>query len=168
MLRYKTGDLFANLPQNKNVIIPHIVNTFGAWGAGFVVPLGKKLPLAKLSYLRWFGKPDASDPPFSLGSTQFVDVGGKVVVANMLAQSGLVSSDNLKPIKYAALMRCMEAVFSFAKTDNCQVIAPLFGSALAGGNWDFIEELINEIWIPHIEVTIFQLPGQELRTSTKD
>jgi len=48
-----------------------------------------------------------------------------------------------------------------------QIHAPLFGSGLAGGNWDFIEELINEIWDGY-DITVWQLAGQELREPTDE
>ena len=42
-------DWFDNIP-NGEVIIPHICNNVGGWGAGFVVPLGRHYPDAKKSY----------------------------------------------------------------------------------------------------------------------
>jgi hypothetical protein len=39
-----------------------------------------------------------------------------------------------------------------------EIHAPKFGAGLACGNWDFIEELINECWIGRgIPVTIYEL-----------
>jgi hypothetical protein len=47
----------------------------------------------------------------------------------------------------------MNQVKSFAKnlqanneTNKVEIHAPKFGSGLAGGNWNFISELINDVW----------------------
>jgi len=56
-----------------------------------------------------------------------------------------------------------------ALTNNptlASVHCPLFGSGLAGGNWDFIEQILIEAFIDNgIPVTVYQMPGQELRPS---
>lgn len=190
-LKYVTGDLFAGVTDSGSdaAIITHVCNDKGGWGSGFVVPLGKNYPLARRKYL------ENCPSELALGHTQIVQVRhgndddqyvfpkyqgekaqlwleeGKQValtyVANMVAQHGTISPANLKPIKYRALANCMHEVAWFIKhsDEEVKIHAPLFGSALAGGNWDFIEELIQEIWSP-FDVTIYQLPGQELRPIT--
>jgi hypothetical protein len=35
---------------------------------------------------------------------------------------------------------------NFDKDSRVQIHAPKFGCGLAGGNWNFISELINDIW----------------------
>jgi hypothetical protein len=150
MLTYRKGDLFDNLPESGTIIIPHIVNNIGAWGSGFVVPLGKKFPAARSSYLEM--------PHHFLGDTQTIrcEINPNLVVyvANMCAQNGIVSKDNPKPISYSALVKCMGYVADIGK--GCPLICPKFGSDRAKGNWSFIEELINEIW-GDFDVTIFEL-----------
>jgi hypothetical protein len=45
---------------------------------------------------------------------------------------------------------------NFDKENTVQIHAPKFGSGLAGGNWNFIEELIKDIWL-NIPVMIYSL-----------
>ncbi len=162
MIHYISGDLFSHIPQDKSVIIPHIVNDVGAWGAGFVIPLARHFPLAKQKYLKWSQGIDLK--PFRLGQVQYVLVkdnpNNRIWVANMVSQSGIVNIQNTKPIRYAALVKCMESVkdaaYNISPTENvCQILAPKFGAGLAQGNWLFIEELINEIW-DDLDVTVFE------------
>ena len=45
-----------------------------------------------------------------------------------------------------------------------EIRCPMFGSGLAGGNWAFIEELIDEIWIGdyNVPVTVCALSDKDL------
>ena len=93
----------------------------------------------------------------NLGECSFQKVDKDIFVANMVAQKGLISKNNPKPIKYWALAKCMLQVGKWAITNNCNIIAPKFGSLRAKGNWSFIEELIEEIWLDSgINVTIYE------------
>lgn len=136
------------------VIIPHIVNNKGYWGSGVVIPIGNEWPQAKQRYLSDWKKE-------KLGYNQYINIiqNGNIcyTVVNMFAQDGISSKSTgdrkdvvSKPLKYAHLIRCMEAVSDLGD----HIVCPKFGSLRAGGNWDFIEELIEELWCPHKEVTV--------------
>ena len=164
MINYVNGDLFAAVKTEKRRYgIPHIVNNIGAWGSGFVIPLGKSVPLAKARY--------KADCPV-LGEVQVVPIiepgewahtKDLSLVFNMCAQNGISGRStgpedkvNSKPIKYEALVKCMATVRQVLKTHEIDVIyAAKFGSFRAGGNWSFIEELIEEMW-SDFDVTIFE------------
>ena len=161
MIQYKVGNLFELYPKEvmDDLFIPHICNNVGGWGSGFVVPLAKQWPETRQAYI--------SLPNYKLGETQFVRVtgkpsdypapGGNIWVCNMIAQNHTISPENPKPIKYAALAQCMQRVAEACRQKTSpEIHAPMFGSGLAGGNWDFIEELIQEIW-NGIPTTIYKL-----------
>lgn len=170
-ITYLLGDLFEYVPaklksDGKNVLIPHVVNDVGAFGAGFVLPLGKKYPAAKDAYLTWGDRAKAcegDDPrgvsPFSQGNTEALCVAEKtetspaIFVAHMCAQT----LGGPRPLNYSHLVTCMQEVArSFGA---CEIHAPMFGSGLAGGDWNFIEDLIEDIWLAErIPVTIHYLP----------
>lgn len=167
-MRTINGDCIDVALKKRNVIIPHVTNDIGAWGSGFVLALSKKWPMSlrdrspEFEYKR--------DPRArSLGITQLVksESSGEnalLYVANMCSQKGISSKSvhssterNEKPIKYVSLMTCMQTVAEFAKEKNLGIVCPKFGSDRAGGNWDFITELIEEIW-DGIDVTVCCLP----------
>jgi hypothetical protein len=160
-IKYVMGDLFAhfpaNLPEGRKAVIAHIVNNQRAWGAGFVVPLGKKYPKAQESYLsRWS---DDNSRSLDKGQVDYVRVSEDppIFVANMCAQT----LGGKRPLDYDALVSCMRNVGDQAESnrENYQIHAPMFGSGLAGGNWDFIVNLIEDIWLARkLEVTIYWLP----------
>jgi hypothetical protein len=170
-IKYIEGDLFAPIQAstaNETIVIAHVVNDKGAWGAGFVVPLGRAYPKAKEDYHDWHdGKiPSlslpATDPLFNLGVTMFSEVQKHqtplVYVAHMMAQT----LGGRRPLFYNHLARCMDSVAHFALGySNPKIVSPMFGSDLAGGNWSFIEELITDCWLKRkLPVTIHYLPGR--------
>jgi len=165
-ITYKVGDMFGLLPygQQKPIILPHVCNDIGGWGAGFVIPLARKWPKAREVYLDAFEWKPAAWKAVTIGDHQLVEVepknenNGGIWVVNMVAQSGLRGADNTRPLRYNALVKCMESVKEIGdKLEKPEIHAPKFGSDLAGGNWDFISELITDIWLPYFSVTIYSL-----------
>lgn len=163
-INYIEGDLFEAVRDRKYdgaVVIPHVCNSKGGFGAGFVVPLANAYPEVKSQYLRWFDQKKKSSVletgEFSLGHVQFVRVGENVWVANMIAQT----LGGHRPLSYKYLGRCMERVFSFVtatmRLKDPKFVCPMFGSGLAGGNWCFIEELIEDHW-GSIPIDVHYLP----------
>ena len=151
-IKYISGDLFDNIPDG-NVILPHVCNSIGAFGSGFVLPLASHFPVVKKEYLEW----SRSGNDFKLGETQFVQVKENLVVANMIAQT----LGGTRPLFYNHLVNCMETVYNYCDHQDLkpQIIAPLFGSKLAGGDFNFIEKLIEDCWLRRdIDVTICYLP----------
>jgi O-acetyl-ADP-ribose deacetylase (regulator of RNase III) len=154
-INYITGD--ATEPQGEGMkMIIHICNSLGAWGSGFVVPLGEKYPLAKERYLDLKNDPDG----YILGETQIVPVQEDIIVANMIAQFTIGGRQN--KIDYVALGNCLRSVRQAAKTFNASIHAPRFGAGLAGAPWSDMEEAIYSILIiENIPVTIYDLPKGE-------
>lgn len=167
-VKYVEGDLFAaNGKLNGTLVVPHVCNDAGAWGAGFVVPLGRNFPTTQERYRKWYGgspPPEATYPGglnFGLGKTQNIEVHAdqpRVIVANMIAQH---MTGGVRPLRYNALAACMDQVVGeFDKYDHPEIHAPMFGSALAGGDWNFIEQLVTDCWLRRdVDVTIYYLPG---------
>lgn len=162
MIKYKQGDLFDHVEEFSGyTIIPHIVNNLGIWGSGFVIPLGKKFPSSKKMYLKHWES-------FKLGQTLLVKC-GDVYVAHMFAQEGISSlstgpqsSVNSKPIRYVALVNCLQEIRNVVDSSKvpCRIVAPKFGSLRSGGDWTVIEALIEEIWTD-LDVTIIEF-GERL------
>lgn len=152
------GDIFdyikSYIHQGNNgfsVIVPHVCNNINLFGAGFASAVAKHYPIVKENY-HLLGSKNV------LGYVQFVEAdrsvshGHKLIFANMIAQNGVISQSNSKPLSYFALTQCMSTVSGFIKktfdpTENkIQIHCPKFGCGLAGGNWLLIEELIGDIW----------------------
>lgn len=152
-------DLQTTSPKEV-VVIVHLCNNKNKWGKGFVLALSKKWKEPEQRY-RDFCRDNSKVP--ILGSTCFAKVDTFLVVANMIGQDGTVSPENPKPIKYKALANCMADVRAYiemiqSQTSNPVVIhCPKFGSGLSGGCWDFVLELIREIWLEAgIDVVVYE------------
>jgi len=132
---------YPQVKETENVIIPHITNNIGAWGAGFVIALSKRWKEPEAMYRELYKS-------YALGSTMFVQVEKNITVANMTAQNDIISNtsrDN-PPIDYVALEKTLKTVYNKAKLMNASVHMPKIGSGLAGGDWSLIEKIIDEIF----------------------
>lgn len=159
-IKYVEGDLFQHVPDDslQTIVLTHVCNDKGAMGSGFVIPLAKHYPRAKESYLEW-AHSNEPEMPFQQGEVQFVEVRKDplplIFVANMVAQT----LGGPHPLSYDSLEKCMEKVANFAERFQARIVAPLFGSGLAGGSWPKIEHMICQQWIPRgIPVTVYYLP----------
>lgn len=164
MIKYVQGDLFDMV--EPRVIIPHVCNNENKWGCGFVVPLTDNYLLARTAFDDWatkgywvdIGEHSYSLVPYKLGHTQLVNVDNGVWVANMIAQVFYVTDGSIRqtrPLYYNKLADCMEQTAQWARGLGCRILAPRFGSVLAGGNWEFVECLIQDIW-GDLDVTIVE------------
>lgn len=157
--------------KNEFVIIPHCCNNCvpGVMGAGVALSLRKKWPAVYDSY-----KTMEDERPNGLKDRLGEICWAKIpednlVVINMIGQDGVCSTENLKPVKYWALMKCMDAIrihimdsLSRGAQDSYVIHTCKFGSDLAGGNWDFILELIKELWIDYgLDVVIYEFEPDE-------
>lgn len=151
------GDITNPVKRRKKdvIIIPHVCNNIGKFGAGVAKSIAYKWPNVKEEYL--------NKSLYKMGTTQFVFAEEGIFVANMIAQYRIKTFNNLKPIRYEALIKTMISVGD--KWDEYQglgyetfIHCPKFGSEHAGGNWNFIKELIQEIWVNQgIDVTVYLL-----------
>jgi len=148
--------------ENEIVVIPHVCNNIRGWGKGFVLALDKISPEPKKIYQQHLEQ--FRDPRNSLGEVCTATIDEKTYVANMIAQNGVVGPDNKRPLKYWALVKCMQTVLGDVggriqgiHEKPFAIHCPKFGSALAKGNWTFIEELIEELWIDKgFDVTVYE------------
>jgi hypothetical protein len=161
-----TNDIFSVISERVKadnngctVIVPHVCNNVDAFGAGFAGQVASNFPTVKADY-HMLGKTFLKN---NLGYTQFLKVyeqpkyRHRLIFANMIAQNGIVSPQNPRPLNYLALAKCMVGISKFIaeqtdflnKNENVEIHAPKFGSGLAGGNWNFIGNLIEDIWTPY-------------------
>jgi len=145
-IKYIKGDATNPITKN-NVIIPHICNNIGMWGAGFVLALSNKWPNTRKEYLKWYqtlldGKDN--DNVFELGNVQYVNVDyvNNIFVLNMIAQNNIKNKFNQNPIDYEALDKCLKKLSVSILGLNYEVHMPKIGTGLAGGDWNIIEEII--------------------------
>ncbi len=166
-VEYVVGD--ATEPRGVgHRIVVHVCNDVGGWGAGFVLALSRRWPEPEAAYARWYAgrhdviRADAPDPPFALGSVQFVPVGGGITVANLIGQRDIVpDADGRPPVRYDAIEVGLTAVASYAgaSTPPATVHMPRIGSGLAGGRWEEVAAVVDRTLIAAgVATTVYDLP----------
>jgi O-acetyl-ADP-ribose deacetylase (regulator of RNase III) len=129
----------------RPLVVAHVVNDDGRWGAGFTGALSRRWPHVEDSYRRWVSGFPAARPRLMLGDVQVAEAEAGVWVANMVAQHGNGYSINgVPPIRYAALRRCLALVAEAASTNGLSVHLPRIGYGLAGGRWEWAETIIRD------------------------
>lgn len=148
--------------NGSSVIVPHVCNNIDLFGAGFAGAINQNYPIVKENY-HLLGKSFLRSNP---GYVQYVKVledknyGHSLIFANMIAQNGTICESNPRPLNYVHLVYSMLDIRKFISSkfqdQKVEIHAPKFGCGLAGGNWYFIQELINDIWINQ-DITIYQI-----------
>ncbi len=147
--------------QGATVIIPHVCNNVGVFGGGFAAQVGDKFPIVKENFQLLGNK-------IPLGKVQYVKIATEniyrheIIMANMVAQNGIISAKNRRPLNYEYLVKSMCTVREFIQNLNnvndnqTEIHCPKFGSGLAGGEWKLIENLIEDIWY-NIPVFVYSI-----------
>lgn len=156
-------DLFSSVEKRiscghmgATVFVPHVCNNLDLFGAGFASQTANHYPDVKINY-HLLGKTFLKN---NLGHAQIVKIKEdqkyrhKLYFVNMIAQNGIKGSNNPRPLNYAALVKSMVQLSHFIqnntgylnKSEQIEIHAPKFGSGLSGGNWNFISDLVDDIW----------------------
>jgi len=153
-IQYVKGDA-TNPIYSKNRFIVHVCNDIGLWGKGFVLAVSKKWPEPEAAYHSLA----ASGLPMLLGEIQTVPVQPSLWVINLIAQRGVRSVSNPKPIKYWALEKALkELAADYAISMDASIHMPRIGCGLGGGRWSEIEPIINETLIKQgLDVVVYDL-----------
>lgn len=153
-------DIIKQRVNDKNtgcsIFVPHVCNNIDLFGAGFAAQVADKYPTVKANY-HMLGK---SFLQKNMGYSQILEVyeesvyKHKLFFVNMIAQNGIKNSSNIRPINYLALVKAMNSLSMFISnyikdsnsSERVEIHCPKFGSGLAGGDWNFISFLIDDIW----------------------
>ncbi len=152
-IHYVTGD--ATNPRGEGVkFIVHICNDDKQWGSGFVMSLSRRWSEPKREYMKHMQQGG------KLGQISFAEVivNPEIWVMNMIAQQGVRGKNNHTPIRYGALQTCLFKASQKIKKHRATVHMPRIGCDRAGGNWQKVEQIIEET-LGEFEVFVYDLPG---------
>lgn len=142
--------------NGATIFVPHVCNNIDLFDAGFAGQVAKEYPSVKMDY-HLLGKNFLLS---NFGYSQVIKVfeepqyRHKLFFVNMIAQNGIRNYSNPRPLNYFALGQSMHKISQYihtntgflSKNEKIEIHCPKFGSGLAGGNWNFISELIKDIW----------------------
>jgi hypothetical protein len=143
-------------------VIAHCCNDVGIMNSGVALGLRLRWPTIKMIYLS----------NTRLGQTSFAwveDEGSlikvpRIIVANMIGQHCLTKHKGRAPIRYIALAHAMERVAENIMglqltypNIKFSIHIPRIGSRRAGGNFDFVMELVQEAWLDRgLDVILYE------------
>lgn len=136
--------------------IAHGVNCQGKMGSGVAKALFLIWPEVREKYLKYYRANLAlaiNGTEDFLGTVQFVPCDGKTVL-NMFTQN-FYGYDGKLYLSYDAVRACFQAIVDQGLIKKLAI--PRIGSKLAGGDWDKIKEIINEVTKDKIEVTVYYI-----------
>lgn len=161
------GNVCEPIGDGKKIIV-HCCNDIGVMGSGVAGALRKKWPTVGEDYEDWHN--DWIKKPFVLGQIQFVKVEEDIVVCNLIGQRGIggetIDGEFVPPVKYESLREGFLRVRGSIKKapNSVSLHLPMLGSALAGGDWVSIYELIRDVFDElDIECTIYAFDDVNLK-----
>jgi len=143
-IHYLTGDATQPIGEG-NKILCHICNNENKWGRGFVLAISKRWKQPEISYRLKKGN-------LTLGNVDFIRVENDIIVANMIAQDGIVQKDNQPLVNYGALRICLTSVNDMAFQTQSTIHMPRIGCGLGRGDWNVIEKIITEVMSTNVYV----------------
>lgn len=156
MIKHINGDI---LNANENIIVQQ-VNCHGVMGAGLAKQLAQRYPVIVSPY-----KKLCFDKGMNcLGDAQLIQVsalGPKSShkhVANLFGQKHYGRNSNVIYTDYKAFTEGLSLIKQYAGQHEFSVAIPYgIGCGLANGNWNVIEDIINNVFSnTNIDVTIYK------------
>jgi O-acetyl-ADP-ribose deacetylase (regulator of RNase III) len=122
-------------------IIVHGCNCFGSFGAGIALAIKNRYPVAYKVY-RYVYETDG----LKLGEICSAEVEPSKYIVNANTQRNTGAG---RQISYDAIVKCFEEVNNLAKIIRAEqgtldIVFPMIGAGLGGGNWNIIEKIIDE------------------------
>lgn len=146
MVKYVKGDLF----ETHCDIIAHGVNCRGIMGSGVARTIKEKYYKAYNAY-----RDKYEEDGWWLGEIQPVSQNDGKYVVNCSTQNYYMPRD-IVHADYDAIEKCMFKLKMFAKEKNLSIAIPKIGAGLAGGDWNIIEDILNEVFNDY-DITVYYL-----------
>lgn len=156
------GDILYHSIEKSRVICFLLNNASKRWGGGIAKKLAENYPDVSQGYSDWI-----SEIPFDnrLGEVFLRQVEDGPVLAGLIGQHGFGRSTTPR-IRYKALAQCLEKVGEFAQNKSLSVHLPKIGTGAAKGDWDTIEEIIDNSLVKRgLKVVIYTQPPKRKQLS---
>ena len=124
-------------------IIVHGCNCWGVMGAGIAAQVRSRYPTAYEVYMK-----KHSTDGLKLGEITSAEVAPNKIIVN--ANTQFNCGGDRRYVNYEAVAECFEAVKMLARLmegaghPKLDIVFPMIGAGLAGGNWTIIETIILE------------------------
>jgi len=158
MIVYKHGDLL----ESDEKIIVHGCNAAGGFGSGFAGQVAKKYPEVRDCYVRDYFEHIYSNQDKTQFLGQWVSCRTKDdrTIINLITQEKYGPPELGPYVSYPAIYKGLTNIMRYyydLERPNHNIIAmPKIGAGLAGGNWEIIEKIINDV-SGNFEIRVYTL-----------
>ena len=165
IIRYVHGNILEPKNGGHRIICQMVNDRAIKWGGGVARKVASKFPEAAAHYSKEILRVPQSQ---RLGAVVFSQANSDLEVASIVAQKGFGPS--LFPrIRYAALERGLEQVAQRAIELNASVHMPRIGTGAAGGEWETVQEMIDEVMVrAGLAVTVYDPPPKRVQLELFD
>lgn len=145
----------ADITTTELKYIAQGVNCQNVMGAGVAKAIYEKYPDVKKQYHEFYYI--AYSKQSLLGKSNAVRTDKKVIF-NCFTQFdfGNAYKNKKRYVNYSAIVKCFEYLMYYIEEDEILAI-PKIGCGLAGGDWDFVEQLINDTVGNILEIWVYEV-----------
>jgi O-acetyl-ADP-ribose deacetylase (regulator of RNase III) len=143
--RYIKGDI----TETELEYIAHGCNAQNVMGSGVAKALFTKWPEVKSYYHNYCNRVYVE-----LGDVNNVGLHDKTIF-NCFTQE-FYGYDNKRYVNYAAIVKCFSAILDYTSSED-KLAIPKIGCGLANGDWNIVEQLINDTVGDDLEVWVYEL-----------
>lgn len=135
-----------NILDTKTDVIAHIVNCWHVMGAGVALALRNKWPEVFEADLDTMKGDENKLGKFSIACIPMIEEDRDLFILNNYAQYNYGTEK--RQLNYEFLYQCLEKNLNFLKNNNLRSISYPYGMGcgLAGGNWEIVYKMIEEIY----------------------
>ena len=147
--KYIKGDI----TQTELKYIAHGVNCQNKMGSGVAKALYQKFPEVKTTYhdyFKYFEKVKVGD--------WCIAVSGDKEIYNLFTQYNY-GYDGKRYVNYSAIVECFKSLVISGVEGPIAI--PKIGCGLAGGDWNIVEQLINDTVGDDLEIWVYELDGSK-------
>lgn len=141
MIKYVNGNIIHALKSNEIDAFAHGCNCSGGFGSGIAGQIAREWPHVRDAYRALYHSNQAD-----IGFFLPVAVEGNKWIINCGTQEKYLPR-GIDHVDYVALRKVMKDTLHFAMHRNLRVAMPQIGAGLAGGDWDKISKIVEEIFI---------------------
>lgn len=145
MVKLQKGDLFKATEE----LLAHGCNCKGGFGSGIAAGMATLHRKARNAYLD-----KHEEDGWKLGDVQFVASKEKII-ANCATQHNFLPRGKCHA-DYNAIKVCMKKVKDYAKLRNLSIAIPKIGAGLAGGDWELIKAILDDVFLDY-DCTVYYL-----------
>jgi O-acetyl-ADP-ribose deacetylase (regulator of RNase III) len=165
VIQFVHGSILEPRTGERRVICQLVNDKAVKWGGGVARQVSSKFPIAEAQFSESIQKIRQSE---RLGSVVFSSAEDGLLVASIVAQEGFGPS-LLPRIRYEALEKGLKCIADKAIELQASVHMPRIGTGAAGGDWETVQEMIDEHMVrAGLKVIVYDRPPKRAQLELFD